>query len=107
MFLNFNCQSERRGLFPIEPSTGELAKKGQERGNTRKGSVERLKIHTGTWWSGYWCSTGCVVQGRDMAADLDVLNLFVIAGATLAVPILAFVASVLLWPSALVKVYYW
>lgn len=46
-------------------------------------------------------------QGRVMAADLDVLNLFVIAGATLAVPILAFVASVLLWPSALVKVYYW
>lgn len=44
---------------------------------------------------------------RVMAADLEVLNLFIIAGATLAVPILAFVASVLLWPSALVKVYYW
>uniref|UniRef100_H3DKL3 acylglycerol lipase n=1 Tax=Tetraodon nigroviridis TaxID=99883 RepID=H3DKL3_TETNG len=40
-------------------------------------------------------------------ADLEVLNLLVIAGATLAVPILAFVASVLLWPSVLVKVYYW
>lgn len=42
-----------------------------------------------------------------MAADLEVLNLLIIAGATLAVPILAFVVSVLLWPSALVKVYYW
>lgn len=66
-----------------------------------------LKSPHWTRWSGYWHDTGCVVQGRDMAADLDVLNLFVIAGATLAVPILAFVASVLLWPSALVKVYYW
>lgn len=44
---------------------------------------------------------------RAMAADLDVVNLFVIAGATLAVPILAFVASFLLWPSALIKVYHW
>ncbi|KAM3617593.1 uncharacterized protein V6R79_008585 [Siganus canaliculatus] len=42
-----------------------------------------------------------------MAADLDVVNLFFIAGGTLAIPILAFVASVLLWPSALIKVYYW
>ncbi|XP_036959129.1 monoacylglycerol lipase ABHD6b isoform X2 [Acanthopagrus latus] len=42
-----------------------------------------------------------------MAADLDVINLFIIAGGTLAIPILAFVASVLLWPSALIKVYYW
>ncbi|KAK0155098.1 Monoacylglycerol lipase ABHD6 [Merluccius polli] len=42
-----------------------------------------------------------------MAADLDVVNLFVIASATLAIPILAFVASFLLWPSALIKVYHW
>ncbi|CAL8367780.1 unnamed protein product [Lota lota] len=42
-----------------------------------------------------------------MAADLDVVNLFVIAGATLAIPIVAFVASFLLWPSALIKVYHW
>lgn len=42
-----------------------------------------------------------------MAADLDLVNLFIIAGGTLAIPILAFVASVLLWPSALIKVYYW
>lgn len=42
-----------------------------------------------------------------MAADLDVVNLFFIAGGTLAIPILAFVASFLLWPSALIKVYYW
>ncbi|KAF0036150.1 hypothetical protein F2P81_011462 [Scophthalmus maximus] len=42
-----------------------------------------------------------------MAADLDVVNLFIIAGGTLAVPILAFVASFLLWPAALIKVYYW
>ncbi|KAM8863602.1 monoacylglycerol lipase ABHD6b isoform 1-T1 [Spinachia spinachia] len=42
-----------------------------------------------------------------MAADLDVVNLFVIAGGTLALPIMAFVASFLLWPSALIRVYYW
>lgn len=42
-----------------------------------------------------------------MAADLDMVNLFIIAGGTLAIPILAFVASFLLWPSALIKVYYW
>eukprot|EP00064_Thunnus_orientalis_P015660 superscaffoldBa00002945_g15715 len=42
-----------------------------------------------------------------MAADLDVVNLFIIAGGTLAIPILAFVASFFLWPSALIKVYYW
>ncbi|XP_040927386.1 monoacylglycerol lipase ABHD6b isoform X1 [Betta splendens] len=42
-----------------------------------------------------------------MAADLDVLNLFIIAGGTLAIPILAFVASFIFWPSALIKVYYW
>ncbi|MBN3302123.1 ABHD6 lipase, partial [Amia calva] len=39
--------------------------------------------------------------------DMDVLNMFVIAGGTLAIPILAFVASFLLWPSALIRVYYW
>ncbi|KAM4737530.1 monoacylglycerol lipase ABHD6b isoform 2-T2 [Anableps anableps] len=42
-----------------------------------------------------------------MAAELDVVNLFFIAGATLAIPILAFLASFLLWPSVLIKVYYW
>lgn len=42
-----------------------------------------------------------------MAVDLDVVNLFVIAGGTLAIPILVFVASFFLWPSALIKVYYW
>lgn len=42
-----------------------------------------------------------------MAADLDVLNLLIIAGGTLAVPILVFVVSFLFWPSALIKVYYW
>ena len=39
--------------------------------------------------------------------DLDVVNMLVIAGGTLAVPILAFVALFLLWPSALIKIYYW
>ncbi|XP_077060281.1 monoacylglycerol lipase ABHD6 [Siphateles boraxobius] len=39
--------------------------------------------------------------------DLDVLNMFIIAGGTLAIPILAFVASFLLWPAALIKVYHW
>nr|XP_058144850.1 monoacylglycerol lipase ABHD6 isoform X1 [Dasypus novemcinctus]XP_058144851.1 monoacylglycerol lipase ABHD6 isoform X1 [Dasypus novemcinctus]XP_058144852.1 monoacylglycerol lipase ABHD6 isoform X1 [Dasypus novemcinctus]XP_058144854.1 monoacylglycerol lipase ABHD6 isoform X1 [Dasypus novemcinctus] len=39
--------------------------------------------------------------------DLDLVNMFVIAGGTLAIPILAFVASFLLWPSALIRIYYW
>lgn len=39
--------------------------------------------------------------------DLDVLNLFAIAIGTLAVPILLFMASFMLWPSSLIKVYYW
>lgn len=39
--------------------------------------------------------------------DLDMLNMFVIASGTLAIPILAFVASFLLWPSALIRIYYW
>ncbi|XP_036390173.1 monoacylglycerol lipase ABHD6b [Megalops cyprinoides] len=39
--------------------------------------------------------------------DIDVLNMFLIAGGTLALPILAFIASFLLWPSVLIKVYYW
>ncbi|KAJ8372026.1 hypothetical protein AAFF_G00295380 [Aldrovandia affinis] len=39
--------------------------------------------------------------------DLDVLNMLLIAGGTLALPILAFMASFFLWPSALIRVYYW
>ncbi|XP_030062428.1 monoacylglycerol lipase ABHD6 [Microcaecilia unicolor] len=39
--------------------------------------------------------------------DLDVINMFMIAGGTLAIPILAFVASFLLWPSSLIRFYYW
>lgn len=35
------------------------------------------------------------------------VNMLVIAGGMLAVPILAFVALFLLWPSVLIKVYYW
>ncbi|MGH0130032.1 UNVERIFIED_CONTAM: hypothetical protein FKN15_072940 [Acipenser sinensis] len=46
-----------------------------------------------------------VTQRREM--DLDLVNMFLIAGGTLAIPILAFVASFLLWPAALIKVYYW
>uniref|UniRef100_A0A3Q2NTG3 acylglycerol lipase n=1 Tax=Fundulus heteroclitus TaxID=8078 RepID=A0A3Q2NTG3_FUNHE len=42
-----------------------------------------------------------------MAAELDVVNLFFIAGATLAIPILVFLASFFLWPSVLIQVYYW
>ncbi|XP_077370042.1 monoacylglycerol lipase ABHD6b [Festucalex cinctus] len=42
-----------------------------------------------------------------MAAELDVVNLLLIAGGTLAIPLLAFIVSFLLWPSALIKVYYW
>ncbi|XP_063797617.1 monoacylglycerol lipase ABHD6 [Pseudophryne corroboree] len=39
--------------------------------------------------------------------DLDVLNMFLIAGGTLIIPILAFVVSFFLWPAALIKIYYW
>lgn len=39
--------------------------------------------------------------------DLDVLNMFLIAGGTLLIPILAFVTSFFLWPAALIKIYYW
>lgn len=46
-----------------------------------------------------------MTQRREM--DLDLVNMFLIAGGTLAIPILAFVASFLLWPAALIKVYYW
>uniref|UniRef100_A0A3Q3KN59 AB hydrolase-1 domain-containing protein n=1 Tax=Monopterus albus TaxID=43700 RepID=A0A3Q3KN59_MONAL len=40
-------------------------------------------------------------------SDLDAMILFIIAEGTLVIPILAFVASFFLWPSALIKVYYW
>lgn len=55
------------------------------------------------------CITACVLilNRGAMAADLDMVNLLVLAGATLAIPILSFVASFLLWPSALIKIYYW
>ncbi|NP_001120619.1 monoacylglycerol lipase ABHD6 [Xenopus tropicalis] len=39
--------------------------------------------------------------------DIDVLNMFLVAGGTLLVPILAFVTSFLLWPAALINIYYW
>ncbi|XP_056660263.1 monoacylglycerol lipase ABHD6 isoform X2 [Monodelphis domestica] len=39
--------------------------------------------------------------------QLDVLHVFIIAGGTLAIPILAFVASFLLWPGILIKIYHW
>ncbi|KAM4613200.1 monoacylglycerol lipase abhd6-A-like [Polymixia lowei] len=39
--------------------------------------------------------------------DMDVANMLMLAGSTLALPILAFLASFLLWPAALIKVYYW
>lgn len=48
----------------------------------------------------------CIFRSA-MASDLDVVNLFLIAGGTLVLPILAFLASFLLWPSVLIKVYYW
>ncbi|KAM4650914.1 monoacylglycerol lipase ABHD6 [Discoglossus pictus] len=39
--------------------------------------------------------------------DLDVFNMFLVAGGTLAIPILAFIASFFLWPAALINIYYW
>ncbi|TRY66796.1 hypothetical protein DNTS_009585 [Danionella cerebrum] len=39
--------------------------------------------------------------------DLDMVSMFLIAGGTLAIPILAFVASFFLWPAALIQVYHW
>ena len=56
------------------------------------------------WHANVYCV--CFVR-RAMAADFDVVNLLVIAAATLAVPIVAFGISFLLWPSVLIKVYHW
>ncbi|XP_053339126.1 monoacylglycerol lipase ABHD6b [Clarias gariepinus] len=39
--------------------------------------------------------------------DLEVVTLFVIALGTLAVPLLLFMASFMLWPSSLIKFYFW
>ncbi|OCT56902.1 hypothetical protein XELAEV_18004264mg [Xenopus laevis] len=39
--------------------------------------------------------------------DIDVLNMFLVAGGTLLVPLLAFMTSFLLWPAALIRIYYW
>lgn len=39
--------------------------------------------------------------------DLDMMNMFLVAGGTLAVPILAFIASFYLWPSVLIRIYHW
>ncbi|XP_041954251.1 monoacylglycerol lipase ABHD6b [Alosa sapidissima] len=39
--------------------------------------------------------------------DLDVMNMFAVALGTMAIPLLLFMASFLLWPSSLIKVYYW
>ncbi|XP_053545357.1 monoacylglycerol lipase ABHD6 [Bombina bombina] len=39
--------------------------------------------------------------------DLDVFNMILIAGGTLAIPIFAFIASFFLWPAALIQIYYW
>ncbi|XP_076840097.1 monoacylglycerol lipase ABHD6b isoform X2 [Brachyhypopomus gauderio] len=39
--------------------------------------------------------------------DPDVMKLFSIAVGTLAVPLLLFMASFLMWPSSLIRVYYW
>lgn len=51
--------------------------------------------------------TTCRCDRDYRTMDLDVVNMLVLAGGTLAIPILAFMASFLLWPSALIKVYYW
>jgi len=39
--------------------------------------------------------------------DQDMMNMFAIAAGTLAIPLLLFMASFMLWPSSLIKVYYW
>lgn len=39
--------------------------------------------------------------------DQDMVNMFAIAAGTLAIPLLLFMASFMLWPSSLIKVYYW
>ncbi|XP_053325388.1 monoacylglycerol lipase ABHD6 [Spea bombifrons] len=39
--------------------------------------------------------------------DLDILNMFLVAGGTLLIPILAFAASFLFWPAALIRIYHW
>ncbi|XP_012991858.2 monoacylglycerol lipase ABHD6 [Esox lucius] len=39
--------------------------------------------------------------------DVDMTNMFVLAGGTLAIPILAFFASFYMWPAAIIHVYNW
>ncbi|XP_061114903.1 monoacylglycerol lipase ABHD6b [Conger conger] len=39
--------------------------------------------------------------------DMDMLYMLLVAGGTLALPILAFLASFFLWPSTLINIYYW
>ncbi|XP_036840197.1 monoacylglycerol lipase ABHD6 [Oncorhynchus mykiss] len=39
--------------------------------------------------------------------DVDVVNMFVLAGGTLVIPILAFFASFYMWPAAIIHVYNW
>ncbi|XP_065142761.1 monoacylglycerol lipase ABHD6b [Paramisgurnus dabryanus] len=39
--------------------------------------------------------------------DMDMVNMFAIAAGTLAIPLLLFMASFMLWPSSLIKFYYW
>ena len=41
------------------------------------------------------------------AMDVDVVNMFVLAGGTLVIPILAFFASFYMWPAAIIHVYNW
>uniref|UniRef100_A0A672MRL6 Abhydrolase domain containing 6b n=1 Tax=Sinocyclocheilus grahami TaxID=75366 RepID=A0A672MRL6_SINGR len=52
-------------------------------------------------------SAGCLLDKNRVAIDQGMVNMFVIAAGTLAIPLLLFMASFMLWPSSLIKVYYW
>lgn len=64
-FLNFNCQG--RECFPLSLSDRRAGKERErERGKYQKSKDPFLKKYNnaGTWWTGYWCHTGCVSRGE-------------------------------------------
>lgn len=52
-------------------------------------------------------SAGSLLDKSRVAMDQDMVNMFAIAAGTLAIPLLLFMASFMLWPSSLIKIYYW
>lgn len=55
----------------------------------------------------HWALFEFVQKDLPAKMDLDVMNMFAVALGTMAIPLLLFMASFLLWPSSLIKIYYW